>query len=419
MKLTESLLRKIVDFLILREEYDPVKAEEEFKNLSMVASYGQLNKSLDNLTSNISYKNRLKSEPREESRRNIKKVWNEKVYKDPSNKAGGDFLTKKVLYIHKIGAYNRVQKDNKYSLSILNWFSSNPGALNKVKDEISVFAYTPQELPEFIKGPPLKDSSFAILDGRLTFFLRRDAATELTSTATPEIKKHYQSSGLRKKTDLYFLNQVEENFVIDEETFNKRDKTYHEAILGHWKVKEFYMNKKSIPWAIKNINNFDFKEALNLAKNLESALSISAPPPPGDISYDPLTKALKTLYGDRDPDEITAYQEIKIFNQFMSQNTDLSVKIIDENAKAYEVEKFIPSKDSEKMKMVEELILTMERILEYFYVIPAPPVKNGRTSMIPKDKRISVFKIEDTWGPRSIGEYLSGSPYWLLTHLKK
>ena len=418
MKLTEPLLRKIIDFFILREEYDPEKAEEEFKDLSMVSGYAQLNKSLDNLTSDISYKNRLKSKPREENRRNIKKAWNEKVYEDPNNKAGKDFLTKRVLYVHKIGAYNRVKKNNKYSLSILNWFASNPGALNRVKDEISAFAYTPQELPEFIKGPPLKSSSFIILDGRLTFFLRRDAATELTSTATPEIKKHYQASGLRKKTDLYFLDQVEKNFVIDEKTFNNRDETYHEAILGHWKVKEFYINTRDIPYEFKNINNFDFKEALELAKNLESALSIPVPPPPG-VMYDPLTKALRLLVNRRDSIEITPYKEIKVLNEFMSQNNELNVKIIDENAKAHQVEKFIPLEGSEKIQIIEELILTVERILKYFYVIPAPPVKDGRMSMAPKDKNMSGYKIEDTWGRRPLAQYLSDSLYDYFIKIKK
>jgi hypothetical protein len=206
---------------------DPEKAKEELGKVMQPRYEGV------HSNRNVTYYDRLiGDQEKQDKRRDIKRYWNETVYSDPEMK---NFIENDLVFAHVVGAYRRTKTDDIHGdILLANWIASNPGSLIGSKDEISVFAFTKNEFQEALLDSPLKGSFILVLRGRPTLMTKTDAATEISGSATDEVKKFYEHSGLRKRP--LDPGYTESNLILNKDDFEKRSKDYSEVILGNWSI---------------------------------------------------------------------------------------------------------------------------------------------------------------------------------------
>jgi hypothetical protein len=245
---------------------DPDKAKEELAQVMQQRYEGV------HSNRNVTYYDRLIGDQEEQDkRRDIKRYWNETVYSDPEMK---NFIENDLVFTHVVGAYSRTKTNDIHGdILLANWIASNPGSLIGAKDEISVFAFTKQEFQQALQDSPLKGKFVLVLKGRPTLMTKTDAATELSGSATSEVKKFYEHSGLRKRP--IDPDVAKNNLILSKDDFEKRSKHYSEVILGNWSIEYIIDNRgigfESLSYSISKDKVLKSIQKLNEIKNSQQS----------------------------------------------------------------------------------------------------------------------------------------------------
>lgn len=334
-------------------------------------------------TQRVSYLGRLEGpQSHQDYRRNVKKLWNETVYNDPEM---SNFLQNDLVFAHVVGEYNRVSNQNDGGILLANWIAKNAGSLVGSKDEISTFPFTKQEFEQALREEPLKNKLVLVLSGRPTLMTRSDAETELTGTATPEIRRYYESSGLRKRPGGYYGDVNPETgklepewdrmrkFILSKEDFENRSKDYCEAVISNWKI-DYVVDTRV---GVQPISHYISRESvLKAMEELKQIIS------------DPLTTPAAKLiqfneYIIQNP--LYAFNISKTFSDLSELgNISLPMKRVDENGQLVDETRY-----SEMYSLLKEYFTLVKTFVDSLYIKlpPVPGSEQTESSIIGPDAR--------------------------------
>lgn len=340
-------------------------------------------------TQRVSYLGRLEGpQSHQDYRRNVKKFWNETVYNDPEM---SNFLQNDLVFAHVVGEYNRVSKQNEGGILLANWIAKNAGSLVGSKDEISTFPFTKQEFEQALREEPLKNKLVLVLSGRPTLMTRTDAETELTGTATPEIRRYYESSGLRKRPGGYYGDVNPETgklepewdrmrkFILSKEDFENRSKDYCEAVISNWKI-DYVVDTRV---GVQPISHYISRESvLKAMEELKQIIS------------DPLTTPAAKLiqfneYIIQNP--LYAFNISKTFGDLSELgNISLPMKRVDENGQLVDETRY-----SEMYLLLKKYFNLVKTFVESLYIKlpPVPGSEQAEFSIMGPDAR-NIFPKE-------------------------
>tara|TARA_R110000851_G_C13071538_1_gene564906 strand:+ start:124 stop:2220 length:2097 start_codon:yes stop_codon:yes gene_type:complete len=346
--------------------YDAVLAELELKE--MTKGWDEAAKG------RIAYAKRLADSTGEKARKAAKTAFQKAVYGNPAAKK---FFTEDVVYVHVVGAYRTGRGTSSKGMSnfkFLDWLSTNPAATTRSADEISVFGIHKSDFADAVSNGPLKGKDFFVLGGRLTYFSPVDAATELTGTASDQVKKRYASSGLRKKP----LNPKDiSDLVVDEKSFRAKGDSA-EAILGNWKIKSYHGARSygNLPTdQIKNLKKIDLNSVREIVSNLKNTIKSGLPPSKDDLNA--VLGAIDTLsWRSGNKNSPSLISDLRKLNKTLKDNSKMPARV-SLDGEMVDLRKLMPD-----FAEIDELVKEANSLVSSLRLPPVPGSKPGTKGSI-------------------------------------